>query len=158
MKKVVIVTSIAAAAILAGCFPSSKKSEVQNTDNTSTAKKLDQAQADAKETGKQIRDYSFAQKTEFVAAMQENLAQLNRSLDEIAVKIEKSNEAVKAESGPKLAALREQATKLNKQLEDMIHATPSTWDGIKADAERAYAALKDGLTQSRQWASDKIAP
>jgi len=41
---------------------------------------------------------------------------LNQDLDQLAAKIEKSSEAVKAAAKPKLQALREQAAKLNQQL------------------------------------------
>jgi gas vesicle protein len=90
--------------------------------------------------------------------MQTRLAELSSNLDALAVKIEKSSEAVKAEAKPKLAALREKATELNKHLGEASSATTSTWSDIKVEAEKAYAALKDGLAQAQQTVSDKIAP
>ena len=48
--------------------------------------------------------------------MKVQLAEINKDLDELSAKIEKSSDAVKAEATPKLNALREQAAKLNGQL------------------------------------------
>lgn len=149
MKNKLLIMSLLAAALAMGCKPSTTET---------TRQQLDKAQAATKDAAQQMQDYAFAQKTEFVAKMQTQLAELNRSLDELSATIKKSSDTVKAEATPKLAALREQATQLTKQLDKVTHATPSTWSSIKAESEKAYAALKDGLAQSRQWVSDKIAP
>lgn len=146
MRNNLLLTSLLAAALAMSCKPST------------TTEKLDQAQAAVKDATQQMQDYTFERKTEFVAAMQTQLAELNRSLDELSASIEKSSDAAKAEATPKLAALREQATQLTKQLAKVTDATPSTWSSIKAESEKAYAALKDGVAKSRQWLSDKIAP
>ena len=149
MKNLLLTISLLGAVLAAGCKPST-------TDTT--AQQLDKAQAATKDAANQIRDYTYEQKAEFVAAMQSQLADLNRSLDEISARIEKSGAAVQADAEPKLVALRGQATQLGKQLAKIADATPSTWSVIKADSEKAYAALKDGVAQSRQWISDKVAP
>ena len=149
MKNILLITFLLAAAFSMSCKPSTKET---------TAQQLDKAQAETKALAQQVRDYTFAQKAEFVTAMQAQLADLNRNLDELSAKIEKSSEAVKADAKPKLAALREQAAQLNKRLDEVTNATESTWGTIKADFEKAYADLKDGFAQSRQWLSDKIAP
>ena len=149
MKHKLLLTSLLVAALAISCKPSH---------TGTTAQQLDKAQAAATDAAQQLKDYTYEQKTEFVASMQTQLAALNQSLDEVAAKIEKSSDAAKADATPKLAALREQATKLTQQLAEVANATPSTWDTIKADSVKAYAALKDGVTQSRQWISDKIAP
>ena len=149
MKNILLITLFIAAAFAVGCKPSTKET---------TAQQLDKAQAETKAVAQQVRDYTFAQKAEFVATMQAELTALNRNLDELSAKIEKSSEAVKADAKPKLAALRDQATQLTKRLDEVTNATESTWGTIKADFEKAYADLKDGFAQSRQWLSDKIAP
>jgi DNA anti-recombination protein RmuC len=149
MKKILLITSFLAAAFAVGCKPST---------NETTAQKLDKAQADVKAAAQEMRDYTFAQKAEFVATMKVQLADLNRDLNELSAKIEKSSDAVQANAKPKLAALRDQATQLNKRLDEVANATESTWNTIKADSQKAWAALKDGFAQSRQWVSDKIAP
>ena len=150
MKNKLIFTSfLIGAALVTSCKPSPEKA---------TAQQLDKAQATTKEAAQEIKAYAFAQKTEFVAHMKASLAELNRSLDELSGKIEKSSDQVKAEAKPKLAALREQAKKWEKQIEASEGATATTWDTVKAEAQKACDAVKEGFAQARQWASDKIAP
>jgi ElaB/YqjD/DUF883 family membrane-anchored ribosome-binding protein len=86
------------------------------------------------------------------------LTAINQDLDQLAAKIEKSSDAVKAEAKPKLQALRDQAAQLTKQLDEVRNATESTWDNAKAGSKKAYDDLKNGFNQARQWVSDKIAP
>jgi chromosome segregation ATPase len=105
-----------------------------------------------------MKDYTYAQKTEFVEKMQAQLAALNQDLDQLSAKVDKSNDAAKAEAKPKLQALRDQADKLNQQLDKAKNATESTWDDVKAETRKAYNELKNGFQQGRQWVSDKIAP
>jgi chromosome segregation ATPase len=123
-----------------------------------TAQKLDQAQAKAEEAAQDMKDYTYAQKAEFTAKMQAQLAELNKDLDQLAARIEKSNDKFKAEAKPKLHALRDQEAKLKKHLEEVQTATESTWESVKAGSKKAYADLKDGFNEARQWVSDKIAP
>jgi len=156
MKNTLLIASFLAIAVTLGCKPSGEKPVAQSTETT--AQQLEKAQTATKEAAQEIKDYTFGQKTEFVMSMRAQLADLDKGLDELSVKIEKSSEAVQAEAKPKLAVLREQAEKLKKQLQEASDATLSTWSVIKADTEKAYASLKDGLAQSRQAVSDKIAP
>ena len=142
-----LLTILAAAAFTLGC------------DKTgTTAQQLDQVQAETKQAAQDLNDYTFAQKGEFTEAMRRQLAEINRDLDELSAKVEKSSDAAKAEAKPKLQALREQAAKLNQQLNETGNATESTWDSVKATSKKAYGELKEGFTQARQWASEKIAP
>ena len=124
----------------------------------STSKQIDTVQAKTKEAAHDMKDYAYAQKAEFVEKMQGQLTALNRDLDQLAAKIEKSSDAVKAEAKPKLQALRDQTAGLNKQLGEVKNATESTWDSVKDGFKKAYESSKDGFQQARQWVSDKIAP
>ena len=123
-----------------------------------TSEQLDKAQAKTTEAAQEIKDYSYAQKSNFVEKMRGQLAALNADLDQLSAKIEKSSDAAKAEAKPKLQALRDQTAQLNKQFDDVKNATESTWDKVKDGFNKAYASSKDGFQQARQWASDKIAP
>jgi ElaB/YqjD/DUF883 family membrane-anchored ribosome-binding protein len=105
-----------------------------------------------------MKNYTFAQKAEFVKTMQGQLDALNKDLDQLSTKIDSSSDAVKAEAKPKLQALRDQVAQLNKQLDDAKNATESTWDSVKTGFQKAYDATKDGVNQARKWVSDKIAP
>ena len=123
-----------------------------------TTQQIDKAKEDTKEVAQDMKDYAFAQKAEFVEKMQNQLNEINRDLDSLAAKVEKSNDAAKAEAKPKLQALRDQTAKLAKQLDEAKNATESTWDSVKAGSKKAFNEVKDGFNQARQWVSDKIAP
>jgi chromosome segregation ATPase len=140
---------IAVTAFAVGC----KQSE-----ENSTAQQLDKVKTETKADTQEMKDYAFAQKAEFVANMQGQLDALNKDLDVLAAKIEKSSDAAKAEAKPKLQALRDEAAKMNKQLDEARSATESTWDSVKGSFKKGYDAMKADFQQARQWASDKIAP
>jgi len=123
-----------------------------------TAQQIDKVQTETKQAAQDMKNYTFAQKAEFVKDMQGQLATLNQDLDKLSAKIDSSSDAIKAEAKPKLQALRDQAAKLNQQLVDAQNATESTWDSVKADSQKAYTSLSNGFTEARQWVSDKIAP
>jgi len=124
----------------------------------STTQQIEKVQTETKQAAQDMKDYTFAQKAEFVTAMQAQLDALNKDLDQLSAKIDSSSDAVKAGAKPKLQALRDQAAQLNKQLDDAKNATESTWDSVKAGFSKAYDATKDGINTARQWVSDKIAP
>jgi len=105
-----------------------------------------------------LKDYSYAQKNEFVEKMQGQLTEINKDLDKLSARIEKSSDAAKAEANPKLQAMRDQMAKLTKQLDEAKGATESTWNDAKAGFKKGYDELKDSFQQARQWVSDKIAP
>ena len=122
------------------------------------AQQLDKVEAKTAEAAQDMKDYTYAQKDEFVAKMQAQLAVINKDLEQLETKISQSSDAVKAEAKPKLKALREKAAQLNKQLDEVRNATESTWNSVKAGSKKAYGELTDGFNQARQWVSEKIAP
>jgi peptidoglycan hydrolase CwlO-like protein len=146
-NKTLLVTFLSAAAFVVGC-------DKEQT----TAQQIDKVQTETKQAALDMKDYTYAQKAEFVKAMQAQLTTLDQDLDKLAAKIDSASDAVKAEAKPKLQALRDQAAKLNQQLADASNATASTWDSVKAGSQKAYDALAKSFTDARQWVSDKIAP
>jgi hypothetical protein len=146
-NKTLVITFLSATAILVGCDK-----------QQSTSQQIDKVQAETKQAAQDMKDYTFAQKAEFVQAMQVKLTALNRDLDKLSAQIDNSSDAVKAEARPKLQALRDQAAQLNQQLADAKNATESTWDSVKAGSQKAYDSLAKSFTEARQWVSDKIAP
>jgi len=146
-NKTVVITLLSIAAIVVGC----------NKEQT-TSQQMDKVQTETTQAAQDMKDYTFAQKAEFVKTMQGQLDTLNKDLDQLSAKIDSSSDAVKAEAKPKLQALRDQTAQLNQQLTDAQNATESTWDSVKAGCQKAYDATKDGFNQTRQWVSDKIAP
>ena len=146
-NQTLLITFLSAATIVVGC-------DKEKT----TAQQMDTVKTETKQAAQDMKDYTFAQKGEFVKFMQGQLTTLNQDLDKLAAKIDSSSDAIKAEAKPKLQALRDQATKLNQQLADAQNATESTWDSVKAGSQKAYDALSKSFTDARQWVSDKIAP
>ena len=123
-----------------------------------TSQRIKKAQADTEQAAQDMKDYTYAQKSAFVETMEVQLAALNRDVDELAAKIAKSSDSVKAEAQPKVQALRDQTAQLNKQLEAVKNSTESTWDSVKHGFKTAYESSKGGINQARQWVSEKVAP
>jgi len=142
-----VIALLCAAAFAVGC----------NKEQT-TSQQLDNAKAETKRAAQDMKDYTYAQKAEFVEKMQGQLAALKQDLDQLAAKIDKASDTAKTDAKPKLQALRDQADKLNQQLDTAKNATESTWDDVKAGFKKGYIELADGFQQARQWVSDKIAP
>ncbi len=142
-----LLTLLSAAALTISC----KKAETPS-------QQLDKVQAKAAEAAQEMKDYTFAQRAEFTKQMGLQLAEINQELDQLAAKIEKSNDAAKAEAKPKLQALRDQTAQLNKQLDEVKNATESTWGEVKAGFHKGVNDLKASFQNARQWVSDKIAP
>ena len=146
-NKAVLFTFLCAAALVVGC----------NKEQT-TSQQIDQVKTETADAAKDMKDYTYAQKDEFVKYMQGQLTALNQDLDKLSAKIDSSSDSVKAEAQPKLQALRDQAARLNQQLADDQNATESTWDSVKATSAKGFNDLKDGFNDARQWVSNKIAP
>jgi DNA anti-recombination protein RmuC len=123
-----------------------------------TSEKLDNVEAKTAEVAQDIKDYTFAERDEFVRKERAVLADINRDLDELAARVEESTAAVKAEAQPRIEALRERTARLNKQLDDASNTTESGWEKFKAEVREAQAKSKEEFNKARQWLSDKIAP
>src|SRR5579862_436129 len=146
-QKAIALTLLSLAALAVGC----------NQEPTAS-QQIDKAKTETAAATQDMKNYTYAQKTEFVTTMQAQLDTLNKDLDQLSAKIESSSDTVKAEAKPKLQALRDQSAQLTRQLDNVRNATESTWDSVKATSQKAFDSLKDGFQQSRQWVSDKIAP
>jgi len=145
--KKLVITFLVAASFAVGC----------NKEQT-TSEQMDKVKTETKAAAQDMKDYTFAQKAEFTEKMQGQLNSLNKDLDQLSAKVEKSSDAAKAEAKPKLQALRDQSNQLNKQLDNVRNSTESTWDSVKTTSQKALDSVKEGFQQSRQWASEKIAP
>ena len=146
-NQTLLVTFLAVATFAVGCDKEKTASQQIETVKTET-----------KQAAQDMKNYTFAEKAEFVKAMQGQLTTLNQDLDKLSAKIDSSSDAIKTEAKPKLQALREQAAQLNQQLADASNATESTWDSVKAGSQKAYDVMVKSFTEARQWVSDKIAP
>jgi ABC-type transporter Mla subunit MlaD len=148
-NKTLFATIVTIAALAVGCKPS---------DQAATSQQLDKVQAETSHAAQNLKDYTYAEKAEFVKSMQAQLDTLNQDIDTLSAKIDASSDAVKADAKPKLQALRDQAAQLKQQLADVQNASESTWDSVKATTKSAYDSTAKGVMDARQWLSDKIAP
>lgn len=125
-----------------------------------TSQQIDKLKTETKAAAQELQeqDYTYAQKKEFTEKMQGQLAEITRELNQLEAKLDKTSDAIKAETKPKLRALRDQEAQLNKQLDEIKNATESNWDSAKVASKKAFNDLKDGFQSARQWVSEKIAP
>jgi hypothetical protein len=147
---------LSVAAFAVGCKPTEEQSAAKNQEATTA--QIDKVKKETKEAAQEIKDYTYAQRAEFVAKMQDQLSTLNHDLDELSAKVAKASGTAKDEGTIKLKALREQVVALNKQLDAAKNADESTWSTVKAGSRKAYDELKKSFQQVREWLSDKIAP
>ena len=118
MKNTLLTLPVLALTVLAsGCNPPAEDAQATTTEQFAKVK------SETKEAAREMKDYTYTQKAQFVSQMQGQLADINRDIDQLSAKVEKANDTVKAEAKPKLQALREQTAKLNKQLEEVANAT-----------------------------------
>jgi len=150
--KQLAITVLAITAFTLGCKPTAEDNRA------ATTAQLDKVKQETKEAAQDMKDYAFAEKKEFVAKMESEMAEINKNLDQLMERIEKSSDTAKAEAKPKVQAVRDQAAKLNQKLDEARNATESTWGDVKAGFKKGFADLKDGFQTARQWVSDKIAP
>ena len=130
MKPINTLIALASAAVfVVGCDKEKTPSE-----------QIDQVKTDTKEAAKEMKDYTYAQKDEFVASMQERLTSIDKEIERISVRIEAASDAAKADAKPKLAALRAQASRLDKQLAEVKDAGESTWSDVKTGSRKAFDA------------------
>ena len=146
-NKAIVLILVSAAVTVAACDR-----------NHSTSEQLDRVQVKTADLAQDMRDYTFAQKDEFVTKMRSQLSDLNRDLDELSAKVKNSTAAIKADAQPRIDALREQTAHLNKQLDEATNTTASDWDKFKLEVRRTHEASKEEFKHARQWLSDKIAP
>jgi choline dehydrogenase-like flavoprotein len=145
--KLLFTTCLSLAALALGC-----------DQGPTTSQKMEEVSAAGRAATPAQSDYTYAQRAEFKAKMQSQVAGINQDIDQLAARIEQSSAAVKAEAAPRLRALRDQATVLNKQIDAADSATESTWESVKSGTRKAYDTMKEGFQESRQWLSEKIAP
>ena len=120
-----IIALLSITVIAVGCKPAEEQSGVKN--QAATTEQIDKLKTETKEATQETKDYAYAQKAEFVATTQSQLNDINRDLDQLSAKVERSSDAVKAEAKPKVQALREKADKLNKQLVALPVYALSIW-------------------------------
>ncbi|MEX1366248.1 MAG: hypothetical protein AB1Z98_24195 [Nannocystaceae bacterium] len=132
------------------------------TEGSKEHQTVDEARAEAKEKGQSaaraVREYSYAQKDQLVAEMNEELADIQAQIDRLSTEVEATNGEAKLEAERKLEAVRERWRRAKDQLEAAQAANEETWEEVKSGFADTYDELHSSLDESRQWLSTKIAP
>jgi len=82
------------------------------------SQQIDTAQTETVNAARDMKDYTFAQKAEFVTKMQGRLGALNEDLDQLSARIESASDAIKADAKLKLQALRDQSAEFMSKEND----------------------------------------
>ena len=159
MKHMILaITFTLATALAVGSAAADEKSAAGPKPSGTAAAQLDQAKTETKEAAQAVQDYTYKQKSEFVAQMKKDLAGIQEELKKLSARVNKSSGAAKAEAKAKLKALRKNLAQAKKQLNRTGSATESNWDGVKSSIQKSYSELKDSFEKTRQWLSEKIEP
>jgi hypothetical protein len=78
------------------------------------AAKREKAKTEAKETAQGMQDYTYAQKAKFAHKMKEELVKIQRELDRLSAKVDKSSGAAKADAEAKLKVVRKKWAQGNR--------------------------------------------
>ncbi len=105
-----------------------------------------------------MRDYSFAQKALFVAALQTEVTALKNFIGEFESKAKTLSEPAHADAITQLKALQANAVQIEESLVRVESATPSLWAVARADSERALFVAQEAMEKSRLWISKMMAP
>jgi hypothetical protein len=147
-----------AAGLTAGCKSRDGTSAIAPKQGEIAAAQLDKAKLETREAAQSMREYAYAEKTEFVNKMKKELVAIQGELDRLGAKVDGASGAAKADAKVKLATVREKWTQTKQRLDRAETATASNWDEVKNGFKQSYADLKNSFETTRQWLSDKIAP
>lgn len=75
---------------------------------------MDKAKEETREAIDAAKDYAYAQRTEYAEKIRSELADLNKELDKLSVKVESANESVKADANAKVQEIRGKVANLNE--------------------------------------------
>lgn len=156
--RILTVAFLIAAAVAVGLTPTDVTSAAGPEPGETAAAKRDKAKTETKEAAQGGRDYAYAQKAEFAREMRAELAKIQKELDRLSAKVEKSSGTAKADAKAKLEVVRKKWAHAKKRLDEAESATESTWDDVKDGFRKSYGELKDSFEKARRWLSDKIAP
>jgi hypothetical protein len=156
-----IISSVLLTGLVTGCKSPEAQAAVQDSGTAASSAALEPMTADrkdAKEAAKVMRDYAYAQKSEFVVEMNRELAAIQVELDRLAVKADEATGTAKDEAKTALEKVRVQWALAKKELVEAEKAPEHTWSDVKVGFKKAYGDLKDSVTKSRHWLSKKIEP
>lgn len=98
-----------------------------------------------------LKDYTFAQKDDYLKAVQAEIDALNLNLTMLTTKVGHTSEATMAAAKPRLDGLRLQLTQLVIEMNDAKNATESIWGDAKIKVQRASDDAKQTFLDVGQW-------
>jgi chromosome segregation ATPase len=158
MKRTCIAISVLSiAALVSGCDRADHSSDVERQQDDA-AGRYQEARDEIGEAGRAVGSYTEAQKTAFVAQMEQQVAALKRETNDLRASIANSTDDVKANAAQRLDDLQRRANQLEGQLNEVRNATAANWEAVKAGFETAYNETRQSFDEARQWLSQQIAP
>jgi prefoldin subunit 5 len=142
--------------LVVGCNPSAETTSDSATETTQ--ERMTRTESAVGDARQDLEAYTYEQRTQFIASMETELEAINESIDELALRIERSGAEAKAAATPRLNELRNEARLLQNRLDEVKEATDSNWNTVKASTRETYDNLKQNLAGARQWLSDTIEP
>jgi hypothetical protein len=118
----------------------------------------EKVRTETKEAAQAMRDYVYAERTEFVAEMKKDLAAAQADLDRLSAEVDRSSGEAKAKAKLELDAAREKWAQAKVRLDAAESATEDTWEDVKRGFKESQAELKKSIANTRQWLSDEIEP
>ncbi|HPS31203.1 MAG TPA: hypothetical protein PLZ43_13175 [bacterium] len=100
--------------------------------------------------------YTFSRKADFIAEMQKELTYIQGRINQLSVRVEKAEDAVKTDAQPKIAALREELEMAKKYVETTDNADESSWETARNDFRKVTTDLRDSFEKTDKLISDKI--
>jgi TolA-binding protein len=154
-----VIAVLSLAVLVAGCRPSDTASntEVEQL-REDAAVQYEDARRETQEAVRAANEFADAQKTAFVAEMEQQLAGLRNEVDELRVTVANSTDQVKTEGQQKVDELTHQADQLEGQLKEIRNASDSNWENLKDGFETAYHQTRQAFNDARQWLSERLAP
>lgn len=144
--------------LLIGCTSTNGESAALAKLHANAETQANKAKMEVQVADQASRDYSYAQRAQFVDKTKRDLDALQNELERLTAKVEKLDGAARADAKSKLAAVQDKWTEAKKQLDRAESATESGWDEVQGGFKKAYHELKESFDTMRQWLSDKIAP
>jgi DNA repair exonuclease SbcCD ATPase subunit len=151
------VTVLSLAAFVTGCEPANRTNDAERLQE-SAAEQFEEAQEATQDAIQAAGDYAEAQRTAFIAQMEQGLTALRNEADDLKIRVANATDDVKAEGQHKLDALKQQADRLEQQLSQLRDAPESSWESLKDGFETAYHETRQAFNDTREWLSEKIAP
>lgn len=124
----------------------------------SISKVLNQFRGTTKSVGKEVKEYAYEQKDEFVREIRDQLNELNQEVEKISTLIETSADKLKTKTNykPKLDKLNGQIAKMHQRLDDAKNSTESTWNQIQEDSKETFESVKESVKAAGQWVDKKV--